>query len=236
MIAIETFLAVQFLDKIDYEKALQLQRCLVNARKQNKVKDVLLLLEHPPVITLGRNGDTSHILYSKEVLEQHGIRVYQTDRGGNVTYHGPGQIVGYPILDLRQSSLDVKKYVWMLEEVFIDLLKTEYGIEAGRDPENRGVWVGENKITAIGCAFKSGVTMHGFAFNVNTNLEHFRLIEPCGIVGKGVTSLEFLLKNQLDLEHLKKIVLHYFCKVFKMQPNIITSEELQLMLKENFTV
>ncbi|HHY60756.1 MAG TPA: lipoyl(octanoyl) transferase LipB, partial [Clostridia bacterium] len=149
-----------------YPEGLSLQRRLMTLRQENRIPDVLLLLEHLPVLTLGKNADDSHILFSPEVLAAQGIDIYHTERGGNVTYHGPGQIVGYPIIHLRENSLGVKEYVALLEQLFLDLLAREYGLVAYRDPEHRGVWIGNDKITAIGVAVKRWVTMHGFAFNV----------------------------------------------------------------------
>ncbi|MGI6551720.1 MAG: lipoyl(octanoyl) transferase LipB [Bacillota bacterium] len=187
-----------------YPEGLQLQRQLLSLRQQKKIQDILLLLEHPPVLTLGKNADETHILFSPAALEDQGIKVYGTDRGGNVTYHGPGQIVGYPIIHLKENGINVRKYIWLLEQVFIDLLEKEYALEACRDPDYRGVWLQNQKITAIGCAVKHWVTIHGFAFNVNTNLEHFKLINPCGITDKGMTSLQAIFGYPLELEFSSK--------------------------------
>jgi lipoyl(octanoyl) transferase len=159
-------------------------------------------------------------------LEEQGIRVYKINRGGDVTYHGPGQIVGYPILDLNHHGKDLLRFIRRIEEVFIQLLKEEYGITAGRVPKFTGVWVGSEKITAIGFAVKRWVTMHGFAFNVNTNLEHFRWIHPCGITDKGVTSLQKLLGHAEDFDKVTDQVAKYFCKVFDAQPEIIDKQSL----------
>ena len=220
------------LGKIDYKDALDIQEKLLDLRQQHKIGDVILLLEHPPVLTLGRRGEYANILLPRQELEASGVSVYEVTRGGDVTYHGPGQIVGYPIMDLNNHGKDVKDFVWKIEEVFIRLLKEEYNISADRD-ENKytGVWVGNEKITAIGIAVKRWVTMHGFAFNVNTQLEHFKWINPCGITDKGVTSLQKLLGHPLDFERLNGQVADYFCRVFGIQPVEMQVTELYDILK-----
>jgi len=210
-----------------YPEGLSLQRRLLALRQEKPIPDILLLLEHPPVLTLGKNADDTHILLPKEVLVAQGIHVYPTERGGNVTYHGPGQIVGYPIIHLQENGLGVKEYVARLEQLFIELLAQEYAIEAYRDPEHRGVWIGNDKITAIGVAVKRWVTMHGFAFNVNTNLEHFKMINPCGIIGRGVTSLQAILGRPLDMEAVRRQVIDYFCLTMKRKPQMLSAEELR---------
>lgn len=210
-------LNVLFLGKCDYDKALEIQYKVLEKRQNDEIADTLILVEHPPVITIGRNGKESNIVASPEYLKSQGITVFETNRGGDVTYHGPGQIVGYPIVKLNSLGIGVRDFVSGLEEVFIKLLKDKYNIEAGRDTENTGVWVGNEKITAIGLAIKRGVTMHGFAFNVNSILQHFMLIVPCGIVGKGVTSIEKLTSKKADFEEMNKEVLEYFCKVFSYE-------------------
>lgn len=204
--------------KIDYKEALELQEKTLELRQQDKIPDTLILLEHPPVLTLGRRGEYDNILFSKEALEAQGVKVYEINRGGDVTYHGPGQIVGYPIMDLTKMGRDVKEYVYKIEEVFIRLLLNEYGIIAHRDEKKyTGVWVGNEKITAIGIAVKRWVTMHGFAFNVNTDLSHFKWINPCGITDKGVTSVEKLIGKKIDLNKMNQLVIQYFCEVFEKQ-------------------
>ena len=178
---------VRQLGRIDYRAALELQQQLVAERKQGVGCDHLLLLEHPHVITLGRNGHLENLLASDEILERAGISFYPTDRGGDVTYHGPGQLVGYPILDLRDWKRDVGAYVRGVEQAIIDTL-AEYGIAAGRIPKLTGVWVGERKIAAIGVHISRWVTSHGFALNVSTDLTYFQYIVPCGLT-KPVTSM-----------------------------------------------
>lgn len=219
------------LGRIDYKEALDIQEKLLGLRQQHKIGDIFLLLEHPPVLTLGRRGEYANILLPRQELEASGVSIYEVTRGGDVTYHGPGQIVGYPILDLNNYGKDVKDFVWKVEEVFIRLLKEKYNITADRDEKKyTGVWVGNEKITAIGIAIKRWVTMHGFAFNVNTQLEHFKWINPCGITDKGVTSLQKLLGHALDFEKLNDQVADYFCRVFGMHPVEMQIAELYEVL------
>ena len=207
------------LGRVDYKEALDIQEKLLAKRQAGEIADVLLLLEHPPVLTLGRRGKYSNILLKDDELREKGVGVYEVNRGGDVTYHGPGQIVGYPIIDLNGYGKDIKDFVWKVEEVFIRLLKEQYGISAYRDTDKyTGVWVGNGKITAIGIAVKRWVTMHGFAFNVNTDLESFKWINPCGITDRGVTSLQLLLGRPLDFDLLNTQVADYFCRVFGAAP------------------
>lgn len=185
---------VRRLGLVGYDEALELQKTLVEERKAGLIPDQLLLLEHPPVITLGvkTRNDRSNIVASPGLLESEGVQVVETGRGGDVTYHGPGQLVGYPILDLKPDRCDVHQYVRDLEEVMIRMAAV-FGVTAGRLPGLTGAWVGQEKLAAIGVRIAKWVTSHGFAFNVNTTLSHFDLIVPCGITDKGVTSLQKLL-------------------------------------------
>ncbi|HUK18426.1 MAG TPA: lipoyl(octanoyl) transferase LipB [Bryobacteraceae bacterium] len=182
--------AVLELGRLDYAKALEWQQRLVAERKQGLVDDHLLLVEHPHVITLGRNGRMENLLAGDEILSRAGIAFFPTDRGGDVTYHGPGQLVGYPILDLREWKRDVGAYVRAIEQTIIDTL-ADYDIAAGRIPKLTGVWVGERKIAAIGVHISRWVTSHGFALNVATDLTYFQYIIPCGLT-KPVTSMAAL--------------------------------------------
>jgi lipoyl(octanoyl) transferase len=219
---------------IEYADALKIQEKLMLLRQNGRVGDMLLLLEHPPVLTIGRRGSSANIRISPEELESAGVSVYEASRGGDVTYHGPGQIVGYPIMDLNGRGRDIKSFVWRIEEVFIRLLEAEFGIKAGRDEgKYTGVWVGNEKITAIGIAVKRWVTMHGFAFNVNTDLEHFKWIVPCGITDRGVTSLGKLLGRPLDMGAMNRKVASYFCGVFNMEPRPVGMDEIADLVVRN---
>jgi lipoyl(octanoyl) transferase len=202
---------------IDYKDALEMQTRLVEQRRAGLIGDTFLLLEHPPVITVGAGGKRANILATDAELAAEGVSVYDITRGGDVTYHGPGQLVGYPIFDLNGFGKDIHLFVNRIEETFIRLLDREFGITAGRKEKFTGVWVGDDKITAIGIAVKHWVTMHGFAFNVNTQLEHFNWIVPCGIVGKGVTSLEKLLGEKQDMDSVTDLVVQYFCEIFEVE-------------------
>lgn len=205
------------LGKMEYEKALAIQKKLLKMRQAGHIGDTLLLVEHPPVLTVGRRGSDTNIKVSREWLADHGVSVYPVNRGGDVTYHGPGQIVGYPIMDLNYYGRDIRDFVSRIKDVFIRLLAEEYGIEAtGGEREYTGVFVGDQKITAIGIAIKRWVTMHGFAFNVNTDIGHFDWIVPCGLADKGVTSLERLLGSPQDFDRMNEMVARYFCEIFGM--------------------
>jgi lipoyl(octanoyl) transferase len=215
------------LGRIDYAEALQLQEKLLELRQKGIVEDTFLLLEHSPVLTIGRRGTAENILVPFDDLMKKGVAIHEVNRGGDVTYHGPGQIVGYPIMDLNNFGKDIKEFVWKVEEVFIRLLDAEYAIKAERDEKKyTGVWVGNAKITAIGIAVKKWVTMHGFAFNVNTDLEHFKWIVPCGITDRGVTSLQKLLGHALDFERICDLVARTYCEVFGLEAVPVTKEEL----------
>jgi lipoyl(octanoyl) transferase len=199
------------LGRIDYASALQMQKQLAADRKQGLVPDQLLLLEHPHVITLGRNGHMENLLADDDILARAGISFYPTDRGGDVTYHGPGQLVGYPILDLRDWKRDVGAYVRAVEETIIATL-AEYSIEAGRIPKLTGVWVGERKIAAIGVHLSRWVTSHGFALNVSTDLSYFQYIVPCGLT-KPVTSMA-ALGVRVSLEEVGAKLAVHFARIF----------------------
>ena len=188
------------LGRMEYGEALALQERLVALRQRGRIGDAVLLVEHPPVLTLGVRGDRAHILASEETLARAGVSVFPVGRGGDVTYHGPGQIVGYPILHLPSLGLGVKEYVHALEDAVIALLHEDFGIEAGRaEAKYTGVWVGDRKICAIGIAVRHGVAMHGFAFNVDPDLSHFDWIVPCGLADRGVTSVARELGRPVDV-------------------------------------
>jgi len=206
-------LTVHRLGRVEYEDGLRLQALFARARKEGKVGDVLLLLEHPPVLTLGRGASRTDVLAGPELLEARGVEVHETDRGGEVTYHGPGQIVGYPIVDLKPDRCDVHRYVRDLEEVLIRAVDA-FGVRAGRIEGLTGIWVGDQKLAAIGVRISRWVTSHGFALNVNTDLSHFGLIVPCGITDKGVTSLERLLGHALPMDEVAETVARQFAALF----------------------
>jgi lipoyl(octanoyl) transferase len=207
---------VRRLGIVGYQEALDLQQRLVEDRKAGRVGDQLLLLQHPPVITLGvrTRNDRSHVLATPESLSAQGIELFETGRGGDVTYHGPGQLVGYPIIDLKPDRCDVHRYVRDLEEVLIQSVAA-FGIGAARVPGLTGIWVGSEKLAAIGVRISRWVTSHGFALNVSTNLDHFQLIVPCGIADKGVTSLERLLGRKVQMAEVEDEVMRRFAAVFE---------------------
>jgi lipoate-protein ligase B len=208
--------AVEQLGRVDYAAGLVRQRERVVARKAGAIPDTLLLLEHPHVYTLGRNARRENVLVSPSFLCSRGAGVFETDRGGDVTYHGPGQLVGYPIIDLRQHRRDIAWYMRSLEEIFIRVA-AEYGIEAGRLAGAAGVWVGNSKLVALGVHISRWVTSHGFAFNVNTDLRFFEWIVPCGLHGRGVTSLERLLGHPVDIGDVTARVVDAFGRVFGLE-------------------
>jgi len=196
----------------DYARTWALQRDLVARRQRGEIPDVLLLLEHAPVITCGRATKPEHLTTPRDALARLGFGVFDIERGGSVTYHGPGQLVGYPILDLRAYDENVVGYVRMLEESII-LTLARYGIQAARRDGFPGVWVGQEKIAAVGIALKRRVTMHGFALNVNPNLAHFEVINPCGI-GYTPTSMEKLLGRTVPVEEVREAYAQAFEEVF----------------------
>jgi lipoyl(octanoyl) transferase len=206
---------VRRLGTIEYQAALDLQKQLVEERKQGRIPDQLLLLEHPPVITLGARNHNSHsnVLASPESLALKGVAVFETGRGGDVTYHGPGQLVGYPILELPADRRDVHRYVRDLEDVLIQAV-SDFGITASRVPGLTGIWVDDSKLAAIGVRISRWVTSHGFALNVSTDLSHFDLIVPCGLTGKGVTSMERLLGRSIPMAEVASAVEKRFDGVF----------------------
>ena len=204
---------VEQLGLTDYAEALRLQEEKVAARKAGAIPDTLLLLEHLHVYTLGRNGKREHLLVPAERLP---ASLVETDRGGDVTYHGPGQLVGYPILDLTRHRRDLGWYMRSLEEVFVRVA-ADFGIRAGRLSGAPGVWVGNGKLVAMGVHVSRWVTSHGFAFNVNTDLSYFRAIVPCGLRDKGVTSLERLLGRRAEMDVAVERVIEHFGKVFGLE-------------------
>ena len=209
-------LEVRRLGVVRYGEALALQKALVEERRTERVPDLLLLLQHPPVITLGVRGDggRSHIVATDRHLAELGVEILETGRGGDVTYHGPGQIVGYPILDLRPDRCDVHRYVRDVEDVMIRTC-ADYGLNAGRIQGLTGTWIGAEKIGAIGVRISRWITSHGFAFNVATDLTHFQLIVPCGISDRGVTSIQKATGRDVPIREVEDRLIEHFCEVFE---------------------
>ncbi|MCK4288446.1 MAG: lipoyl(octanoyl) transferase LipB [Bacteroidales bacterium] len=222
----------KYLGLIDYKKAWDYQQKLFNElinikktnrdlplHKQEELKNYLLFCEHPPVFTLGKSGSENNLLINKKTLEKEKISYYKINRGGDITFHGPGQIVGYPILDLENFSLNIREYIYKLEEVII-LTLNEYNIKAERLKGATGVWLDSDdnnetrKICSIGVRISRWITMHGFAFNVNTNLKYYDLINPCGFTDKAVTSMEKELGEKQNIQEVKNKLRKYFEKLF----------------------
>ena len=207
-------LRVTRLGLVPYAEALELQARLVAERRAGSIPDQLLLLEHPHVITLGTSSHSDHVLLDEAERRLLGIELFETGRGGDVTYHGPGQLIGYPILDLKPDRCDLHRYVRDLEQALIGAL-AEFGIVACRREGLTGAWVGEEKVAAIGVRVSSGwITSHGFALNVGTDLGFFDAIVPCGIRDYGVTSIERLLGHEVAMEEVERAVVAAFAAVF----------------------
>ncbi|MBO9597892.1 MAG: lipoyl(octanoyl) transferase LipB [Cohnella sp.] len=230
-------ITTEWLSMIDYGEAWELQKKLVREIDREERSETLLLLEHPPTYTIGSDRHPEHLLYSAEELSRRGISLYEIDRGGDITYHGPGQLVGYPLLYLDAVGLDLHKYLRTLEEAIIRLL-ADFGIEGGRKPEYTGVWVGDVKIAAIGVKFNKArsrrgfVTSHGFALNVKRNVEQdgFQGIIPCGIAQYGVTSIEALTGLTLNVEDIGRRIIPHFMEAFESEhaaEGVIRTETLR---------
>jgi lipoyl(octanoyl) transferase len=220
---------------IGYATAWDLQKRIVAARKASAIEDVLLFCEHPHVITLGRNGKRANLLATESVLRQKGVEYFETSRGGDITYHGPGQIVGYPILNVGAIKRDVVWYVRQLEEVMIRA-SSDFAVTAQREAGKTGIWVGDGaaaeKLAAIGVHISRWVTSHGFAYNVSTDLRYFDLIVPCGIVERKATSLEKLLDRQVGLEEVKQALAKCFGEVFGLEMKLADRRQLWEQLQE----
>jgi lipoyl(octanoyl) transferase len=216
---------------IDYKKAWDLQQHTFELRNKNDIPDTLYLLEHPHTYTLGRVADKNNLISSQNYLELNKISVYDIDRGGDITYHGPGQIVGYPVINLSEWKKDTHQYLRGLEEVIILVCK-EYGLNPSRIDKLTGVWIEDRKIAAIGIKVSRWITMHGFAFNINTDLSLFNGIIPCGITDKSVTSLQKELGKMINIQEVKQKLLNYFKEVFEYNevkaPVDILKRELNL--------
>jgi lipoate-protein ligase B len=208
-----------------YLEVLNLQRELVKLRQGQRIPDTLLLVEHEPVITLGRRGSTSNILSSSEQLASQGITVHQVERGGDVTYHGPGQLVGYPLIDLAERSIGVRTFVDLLEETII-LTLADFDIAAGRKSQHRGVWVEDRKVAALGVAIKRWVSFHGFALNVSPNLEHYCHIKPCELQPEQVTSMARLAGQAPSMAGVTQKLVSRFVELFPGKWREITPAEV----------
>lgn len=214
------------LGTVPYEKALQYQENLLARRIAEEVPDSLILLEHPPTITTGRKGNTEHLLVREEHLRKHGISFVHASRGGDITFHGPGQIVGYPILNLKDHSMDIRRHMRMMEEMIIGTLG-DFSIEGRRIDGVTGVWVKRNKIASIGIAIRKWVTYHGFALNVSTNLDYFDLILSCGITDVRITSMGSWLGNgrSVEMDDVTRSVIRNFMGVFGFEDSALKGEE-----------
>jgi len=214
----EKVYVADYLGVMPYEHALKLQQRLVQSRAEGSIPDVLLLLQHPPVFTIGRFRGQEDIIVSLERLAQEGIEVFHTNRGGGITHHAPGQLVGYPILDLRENHLGVRQYIWKLEEVIIKLLLA-LGIQGYRVAKFPGsVWVGEKKVCSIGIRVNHhGITMHGFALNISNDLRYFEYIRPCGLRSEVMTSLLELLGRPVEVETITGNLIDSFSETFGLK-------------------
>ncbi len=217
------------LGQIGYREAYYLQRQLLRQRVSGCIGDTLLILEHPHTITIGKSGKLQNILVSHGRLLNDGIPIFSTDRGGDVTYHGPGQLVGYPIIDLRARCKRIRQYVYDMEDVIIRTL-SGFGIRGCRSRAHPGVWVRNEQIAAIGLRIKMGISMHGFALNVNTDLEKFSLINPCGCPGIKATSCSRLLSREVSMEEVTTVLLAHFSEVFNVQIEIGSSDLVRSLL------
>jgi len=201
------------LGSIDYAEAHRLQKELQGKRVRGEVGDIVLLLEHPPVLTMGRSAKAQHVLAAPEILAARGVQVHEVGRGGDVTYHGPGQLVAYPIIDLKPDRKDVRKYVASLEETMIRTC-ANFGLAAGRVEGLNGAWIGDRKVGAVGVRISRWVTMHGLALNVNSDLREFEMIVPCGIQDKGVTSLSAELGRTVHVGDVFEPLAQHFAELY----------------------
>ncbi|BCS87973.1 lipoyl(octanoyl) transferase LipB [Pseudodesulfovibrio sediminis] len=209
----------------NYTEMTQLQEALHRRRHQGEIPDVVILLEHTPCITIGRSGGTHNLLANTEVLERNGITVHETSRGGDITYHGPGQLICYPILSLQGDQRDIRMYARKMEEVMIRTVHA-FGIEAERNAHYPGVWVGDSKIGAMGIAVRKWTTMHGIALNVCPDLEHFSFIVPCGIASHGVTSMSRVLGRPIKVDDVRSEMRRHFSDIFQIAMRPVELEQL----------
>ena len=215
---------------IDYKDAWDIQKSIHQLRVENKIDDVFFLLEHPHTYTFGKTADKENLVGDKKYLNENKISVYDIDRGGDITYHGPGQIVGYPIISLTDWQQDTHKYLRAIEEVILKVCK-EYALKGSRVDKYTGVWIDDRKICAIGIKVSRWITMHGFAFNVNTDLKLFKGIIPCGITDKDVTSLNRELNTEIPINEVKEKIIHHFNEIFRFdQIEFKSKEELKSLI------
>jgi lipoyl(octanoyl) transferase len=215
------------LGKMKYGQSLEIQQKLFNLRLSSKISDTLLFVEHFPVITLGKRGNANNITACESTLGDNGVEVHRISRGGDVTYHGDGQLVGYLIFDVRNHGRGIKDFVYMIEETVIRLLKDVYGIGSVRgEKKYTGIWIGDRKIAAFGIFVSHWITMHGFSFNVNPDMSHFKWINPCGITDKGVTSLEMETGRKIGIDEVTSQFLDVFKDVFRSDCELTTLESL----------
>ncbi|MDZ7765559.1 MAG: lipoyl(octanoyl) transferase LipB [Melioribacteraceae bacterium] len=219
------------LDFIEYDEAWDLQKEVFKLRTKDEIKDTYFLLEHPNTYTLGKTANKNNLVSNEAFLKKYDIKVYDIDRGGDITYHGPGQIVGYPIIKLSDWKEDTHLYLRNLEQVIIDVC-ADYSVEAGRIEGLTGVWIENRKIAAMGIKVSRWVTMHGFAFNVNTNLDLFNGIVPCGITDKAVTSLQKELGKEIDIKEVKEKLVEKFEKRFDYDMhNVAMKDSVEKILR-----
>ena len=216
-------------DPVAYAKAYDLQKRIWAQRVAGNSPDTLLIFEHTPTFTAGKSGKMENLLIPIEALSKRGISLFFIDRGGDFTYHGPGQLVAYPILDLNIHGKDVHKYIHNLEEVIIRTL-ADFSIIAGRDEQHVGVWVGNQKIAAIGVSIRRWVTMHGLAINVNNNMENFSLINPCGILDKGITSMARVLSEEIPMKEVCARLINHFGRVFNIPVKLDSNNSVRWKL------
>ncbi len=216
---------------VDYKVAWDIQKDLFEKRINDEINDCFILLEHPHTYTLGKVADKNNLLFNQKQLEEQKISVYDIDRGGDITYHGPGQIVGYPIIKLTDWYQDTHKYLRSLEQTIINVC-SEYGLSCGRNEKHTGVWLENRKICAMGIKIRKWVTMHGFAFNVQSNLQMFNGIIPCGITDKEVTSLEKELNRKIDIQEVQEKVKKQFIEEFGYDATNVELKDKQLLQTE----
>ena len=221
----KTWFCIEF-PSLEYAKAWNLQKQMVAALRSETINaNVVLILEHPPVFTLGRRGGSKNLTVTEDFLKKAAIPIFQVERGGDITYHGPGQLIAYPIFNLRAAKTAVADYVTNLEEMMIRTAG-DWNIKAERNPLNRGVWIGKKKLGSLGIALQHGISFHGLAFNVNCSLEPFGWIHPCGLQGVGVTSMEQELLNKVSMPQVRQAIKSHFQSLFDTELVMITVSEL----------